>query len=161
VAEPRQSACYDGTMGLSVGNRERSVRSDINITPLVDVVLVLLIIFMVLVPIMMRQVVIDVPPAPEVGTVSTQKPVKLLLKNDLSVVLDDGDREQTVRGADLARLLRPVLDAKTAERVVFVDFEAQVAWRDVISVIDTVHGNAGAQVALLVREPGDPLLGAP
>jgi biopolymer transport protein TolR len=148
-------------MGLSVGNRERSVRSDINITPLVDVVLVLLIIFMVLVPIMMRQVVIEVPPALEPGAVSTQRPVKVLLKADLSVVVDDGDREQTVRGADLARLLRPILDAKTAERVVFVDFEAPVAWRDVISVIDTVHANQGTQVALLVREPGEPLPGAP
>jgi len=49
-------------MGMSAGGgSNKSVKAEINITPLVDVVLVLLIIFMVLVPIMMRQVVLEVP----------------------------------------------------------------------------------------------------
>src|SRR5438874_4672493 len=47
-------------MGMAVGSR-RGVRSDINITPLVDVVLVLLIIFMVLTPLMEKEIGVRVP----------------------------------------------------------------------------------------------------
>ena len=48
-------------MGMDVGGNKYGVRSDINITPLVDVVLVLLIIFMVLTPLMEKEISVRVP----------------------------------------------------------------------------------------------------
>ena len=48
-------------MGISTGGSKGRQRSEINVTPLVDVVLVLLIIFLVTMPIMMKQVSLDVP----------------------------------------------------------------------------------------------------
>ena len=134
-------------MGMNVGGNSRSVKADINITPLVDVVLVLLIIFMVLVPIMMRQVVLDVPRKlneNEVVSADT-KSLTVLVKNDLSIVFNDGDKETTMAAIDLATTLKPLLAAKKTEKVVFVDFEDGVPWRDVISVMDTVRGLAIAQ----------------
>src|SRR4030088_13025 len=50
-------------MGMDVGSAKGSVRSDINITPLVDVVLVLLIIFMVITPMLQRGKSVDLPKA--------------------------------------------------------------------------------------------------
>src|SRR4051812_16175949 len=50
-------------MGMDVGNAKGSVRSDINITPLVDVVLVLLIIFMVITPMLQRGKAVELPKA--------------------------------------------------------------------------------------------------
>ena len=48
-------------MGFGAGGGRGGVRSDINITPLVDVVLVLLIIFMVMTPLLLKQLDIKVP----------------------------------------------------------------------------------------------------
>jgi biopolymer transport protein ExbD len=135
-------------MGMNVGGNSRGVKSEINITPLVDVVLVLLIIFMVLVPIMMRQVVLDVPRKlndNEVVAPDQAKVLSVLVKNDLSIVFNDGDKDTTLSSVDLATSLKPLLDAKKTEKVVFVDFEDQVPWREVIVVMDTVRGLAVAQ----------------
>jgi biopolymer transport protein ExbD len=135
-------------MGMSVGGGTRAVRAEINITPLVDVVLVLLIIFMVLVPIMMRQVVLDVPRKindDEVITPEQAKTLSILVKGDLSIVFNDGDREVTMRAVELATTLKPLLDAKKTEKIVFVDFEDNVPWKEVITIMDTVRGCAVAR----------------
>jgi len=50
-------------MGMDVGSNRAAVRSDINITPLVDVVLVLLIIFMVITPMLQRGKAVELPKA--------------------------------------------------------------------------------------------------
>jgi biopolymer transport protein ExbD len=155
-------------MGMSAGGgSNKSVKAEINITPLVDVVLVLLIIFMVLVPIMMRQVVLEVPRKiqdDEVVTPDQAKTLQVLIKNDLSVVFNDGDKEVTVRGVELLSTIKPFLDAKKTEKVVFVDFEDGVPWKEVITTMDAIRGAAIARndkgeldwdeikVALKVRE---------
>jgi biopolymer transport protein ExbD/biopolymer transport protein TolR len=50
-------------MGMDVGSNRGAIRSDINITPLVDVVLVLLIIFMVITPMLQRGKAVELPKA--------------------------------------------------------------------------------------------------
>jgi biopolymer transport protein TolR len=135
-------------MGMSVGGGTRAVKSEINITPLVDVVLVLLIIFMVLVPIMMRQVVLEVPrkiQQDEVVTLDQAKTLTVTVKNDLSINLNDGEKDQVVTLVDLAVTLKPVLDAKKTEKVIFVDFENSVPWKEVIAIMDTLRGLAVAR----------------
>ena len=136
-------------MGMDVGGKgPRTVMASINITPLVDVVLVLLIIFMVLVPIMMRQVVLDVPRKIEENefvTPDQAKQLSVLVKNDLTIVFNDGDKETSMQAVDLATTMRPLLEAKKSEKVVFVDFEDAVPWREVISVMDTIRGLAIAR----------------
>src|SRR5262252_1260634 len=48
-------------MGMAVGGSKTGVKSEINVTPLVDVVLVLLIIFMVMTPLMLKELGVNVP----------------------------------------------------------------------------------------------------
>ena len=65
-------------MGMDVGSAKGSVRSDINITPLVDVVLVLLIIFMVITPMLQRGKSVALPKARHAAGApsgGTQEPV--------------------------------------------------------------------------------------
>ena len=64
-------------MGMDVGSARGSVRSDINITPLVDVVLVLLIIFMVLTPLMEKEIGVRVPEEPNPNEVVPEPPPDL------------------------------------------------------------------------------------
>src|SRR5262245_26306363 len=125
-------------MGFDVGGGRGGVKRDINITPLVDVVLVLLIFFMIAVPILMRQVVVDVPEdSDDVAPPGPQLVAKV--KSELSVELDDGDRTQTVVATELATSLRPILDARRTDKLVFVDFDDSVPWDDVISIIGTIR----------------------
>ncbi|HLU64841.1 MAG TPA: biopolymer transporter ExbD [Kofleriaceae bacterium] len=151
-------------MGMNVGGSGGGPRSDINVTPLVDVVLVLLIIFMVSMPIMLKHITIEVPrklDADEVSVTSSQ--IVLIGKADGTVEVDDGSGKRSVNRIDLAKTLRPMIQAIKTERVVFVDFEDEMVYTDVISIMDTVRGlgrDASGQftnpvkVALKVRETG-------
>src|ERR1700704_2519424 len=116
-------------MGMSSGSGDKkSVQSEINVTPLIDVLLVLLIIFLVIMPVMMKMETLEVPrhldnekemPDPNASLLS------VLVKRDLSVVFNDGDKDVPIQAIDLAKTLRPKLEAMHSgtERVVFVDFE--------------------------------------
>ena len=64
-------------MGMDVGAK-KGPRSDINVTPLVDVVLVLLIIFMVLTPLMEKEIAVRVPEEPDPAQVVEPPPPDLL-----------------------------------------------------------------------------------
>lgn len=128
-------------MGISTGGSGKGPRSDINITPLVDVALVLLIIFLVVMPIRLLHIPVEVPREVLPGEVSSASPIVLVGKLDGTVELDDGTgARRTVNRVDLARTIRPMVDAIKTDRVVFVDFDDELAYADVISIMDTVKG---------------------
>jgi biopolymer transport protein ExbD len=136
-------------MGISAGGGSGNVKSDINVTPLVDVVLVLLIIFLVTMPVVMRTVTLEVPrklqQEEEVST--TQKSIIITYRPDGNVVLSEGPGSEDKRfGAlELAAKLRPMLESKSGEKVVFVDFCDQTPWQDVVSTMDRVRSLANDQ----------------
>ena len=66
-------------MSMDVGGAKGSVRSDINITPLVDVVLVLLIIFMVITPMLQRGKGVDLPKARHAAVAPDNSPDPLFI----------------------------------------------------------------------------------
>jgi biopolymer transport protein ExbD len=117
-------------MGLSTaGSRE------INVTPLIDVLLVLLIIFLVAIPILLPAETIAIPPDEAGGPEAP--PLTLRVDPDLSVSFDDGPR---FPGRELATRLRSELPRVGA---VFVDAGETVPWWVVVSTVDTVRGVAG------------------
>lgn len=77
-------------MGISTGKSGKGPRSDINITPLVNVVLVLLIIFLVAMPIRLLHIPVEVPRELTHIEVSSASPIVLVGKTDGTVELDDG-----------------------------------------------------------------------
>src|SRR5690349_12133060 len=130
-------------MGMSTGGGGKgAVQSEINVTPLIDVLLVLLIIFMVVMPIMMKMETLQVPrklddlnetPDPN----SSMLTVKVM--RDLTIQFSDGLSETplVLQNSELVRTLRPKLEAMSnsaqAEKVVFVDFEEEVPWKEVVT----------------------------
>ncbi len=156
-------------MGMSTGSgNPNAVKNDINVTPLIDVLLVLLIIFLVIIPIMMKMETLEVPrkideqqemPDPD----ASQLTIKV--KADLSMSFSDGTTEVPVAASDVAKMLRPKLEALHVgkEKVVFVDFEDGVPWKNVVSTMDSIRSLASdashdeIKVALKVKEDQAPV----
>lgn len=108
----------------------------INVTPLIDVLLVLLIIFLVLMPIMLRAHLVELPHSDP--TARAVAAMVIRLDADLSASLDDGPAFPV---RELGRRLRPKLAGTGA---VFVEFADGVQWDQVIAMIDTVRGLANS-----------------
>jgi biopolymer transport protein ExbD len=151
------------------GGGKGSVQSEINVTPLIDVLLVLLIIFLVVMPIMMKMETLQVPrklndeiemPDPN----SSQLTIKVT--KDLKYFFNDGSSEQDtpIPGTDIAKTLRPKLEAMNIanDKVVFVQFEEEVPWGEVVMTMDTIRSLASdvnhdeIKVALKVKEEAKP-----
>lgn len=131
-------------MGMQVGGKG-GVKTDINVTPLIDVVLVLLIIFLVTMPIMMRTITLEVPRKIEdfEDPMAASKQISVVMRADLSIVINDGAKDTEIPGTELAKTLRPILAEKKTDKIVFVDFEDPVPWREVVVVMDTIRSLAG------------------
>lgn len=154
-------------MGMSSGGDKKAVSADINVTPLIDVFLVLLIIFLVVMPIMIKMEKLTIPrklddlnEQPDIN--ASLLNVKVL--NDLTIVFNDGNADETIQFAELQGRLQPKLDAMKAgtEKVVFVDFENGVKWTDVVQTMDSIRHLATdanhdeIKVALKVKEDPKP-----
>ena len=121
-------------------------KGSINVTPLIDVLLVLLVIFLVMMPLMAKLETVDLPPRSE--DQAEAPPVILELKADLTIAIDDGPPQLA---SDLSQI-RPRL---TCGKHVFVDAESSVPWDEVVGLIDRVRGLApsydAVQVAVRIR----------
>jgi biopolymer transport protein TolR len=149
---------------MAAGGGKGGPKGDINVTPLVDVVLVLLIIFMVSMPIMLMHITVEIPrklDPTEVAVSGNQ--ITLIGNPDGSLEVDDGGGKVNVTRPELAKTLRPMIDAIKSERVVFIDFDDSWLYSDVVSVMDTIKAMgkdaAGMEanpvkVALKLREAG-------
>jgi len=110
---------------------------EINVTPLIDVLLVLLIIFLVMMPIMLKQETVELPPTDH-HAIPEVVPISIKLDADFSVKIDDGP---AFVNAELAGRLRPLIHK---DQPVFVDFADGVPWNEVIATVDTVRGVGGS-----------------
>jgi len=135
-------------MGISAGGSSDK-KSDINVTPLVDIVLVLLIIFIVTMPVLMKKITIEVPreldEQEEVVVASNQ--ISVTGKADGTVVVNDGVSDQTINRNELAKTVGPLLDKKLTEKLVFVDFDDDVPYGEAVSIMDTLKGVGAEKIA--------------
>ncbi len=137
-------------MGMSTGGNKGGVQSEINVTPLIDVLLVLLIIFLVVMPIMMKMETLEVPrkidDANEMPDPNSSM-LTVFVKPDLSIDFNDGLSETPtpIASSDLLKVLRPKLEQMASRgqiKVVFVDFDKTVPWKEVVNTMDTIRGLA-------------------
>lgn len=143
-------------MGMQVG-KSGGVKNDINVTPLIDVVLVLLIIFLVTMPIMMRTITLQVPrKTTEQDKLDDIKSITILVKANGEVEIDNTERVVTAPAIEIATLLRPMLEGKE-DKLVFVDFEGMVFWEQTVLAMDAIRAVASdadhndVKVALKIR----------
>ncbi len=144
-------------MSFSASGGSHSVKSDMNVTPLVDVVLVLLIIFLVTLPMIMREISIDVPkksdtpPPPDSSAKSIVVKIAKRAPTDVSYTFTLNEVE--VSKTELSTKLHAYLERmRESERVVFVDTEGDVLYGDTVALMDTCKGAGAKTVALKMRD---------
>lgn len=117
---------------------------EINVTPFIDVILVLLIIFMVAAPLSTVAVDIDLPIGSTAENLPSDKPVLLTIKPDLSLVLDD----MPIVKEDLRATLTTVMDAQKDQRI-FIQADKHVAYGDVMEMMNFLRVSGYSRIALV------------
>ncbi len=128
--------------------KDRRMLSDINVTPLVDVTLVLLIIFMVTTPMLQRGVDIQLPTA-RVAEVKEEERITLTVTRDGRIFVNN---EEVLRQNLEARLKAMAGPGK--ERVLYFRGDARVPYGLVIDVMDAIKASGIETVGMITERPG-------
>ena len=143
--------------GGGKGRYELGQNSDINVTPFVDVMLVLLIIFMVAAPLATASIKIDLPPANPQTAQPKHRPTFISIRRggETYVVAEDS----TQRVSDLAQLigiLAPKLDGVGAyqDRTVLIRADRDVRYREFMGVVNQLEREGYYHVGLISEDLG-------
>jgi biopolymer transport protein TolR len=143
-------------MAMDLGQRRTKpgrAQPNMNVTPLVDVVLVLLIIFMVIAPLLAKQFWLSLPNKPE-----KDLPRELSDKDQPVVVIATKAGEikinhEVISRADFPVKLRRVLAARE-QRTVFLDAEDEAEFDSAVQVLDLARASGAADIAVLTDPIG-------
>jgi biopolymer transport protein ExbD/biopolymer transport protein TolR len=142
-------------MSISVRNEGAKVNSNINVTPMVDVMLVLLIIFMVITPMLQNKVNVDL------AKTDNPLPMPDADKEDAIVVAVTRDGQiylgqDKVQSADLGARVREKLGDDEKKKQIFVRADARAKFLDVENAIDDVRSAGVDSVGLLTEKRQSP-----
>jgi biopolymer transport protein TolR len=134
-------------MAMKVGGRKGAM-SDINITPYIDILLVLLIIFMVITPVRQMDLDVKVPQTsqddvgaidPSVIVVSIGESARIAINNEETSIGNLGPKLQEIY-------------SKRSNKNMFVSASAKLPYGDVVKVIDIAKGAGVGDIGLLTEE---------
>jgi biopolymer transport protein TolR len=130
------------------GSGGGGVRSDINITPLVDVVLVLLIIFMVMTPTLLKQMELTVPEKADVQIqtpqVSDQVVVGVTKDGKISI-----NKEMIAESAFIERMHEIMKNSR--DKLVFFNIDDDANYGDVMHVMDMTRGCGAKTLGIMTQ----------
>jgi len=126
---------------------------DINVTPFIDVMLVLLIIFMVAAPLSTVDLPIDLPTSTATPQKKPDKPTYVSIKPDLALAIG----ETAVKRVDLVRELDAQPDA-SHDKPIFLRADRSVPYGEMMGVLEILRAGGYTKIKLvaLERAPGQP-----
>ena len=140
-------------MGASLSDSDLDDDSDfaesheINVTPFIDVILVLLIIFMVAAPLSTVDLPIDLPTSTATPQKKPDKPTYVSIKPDLSVAIG----EDLVRRIDLVRSLDAMPDA-SKDRHIFIRADRAVPYGELMTILEILRSGGYSKIKLVALE---------
>jgi biopolymer transport protein ExbD len=135
-------------MAMKVGGKKGSI-ADINITPYIDILLVLLIIFMVITPVRQMDLDVKIPQTSENNEPGEVDPnvIVVSISEAFQIAIN---QEQTTIG-NLGAKLQEIYSAR-ANKNMFVSASAKLPYGDVVKVIDIAKGAGVGDIGLLTEE---------
>ncbi|MGY8631234.1 TonB system transport protein ExbD [Bradyrhizobium sp. 14AA] len=147
-------------MGVSLADNDDdddfSETHDINVTPFIDVILVLLIIFMVAAPLSTVDLPIDLPMSSSTPQKKPDKPTYLSIKRDLTLAIG----EDSVHRADLIATLDGMSDM-SKDKYVFLRADRFVPYGELMGVMELLRSGGYTRVKLVALEGSPAAAGAP
>ncbi len=137
-------------MGMAVGGPGGGPKSDINMTPMIDVLLVLIIIFMVITPLTPKglEALVPQPPPPnQPPNTSDQRTVVIVIDKDHHMMINQEPVDEKNLGSRLSDIFKT-----RAERVVFVKGDPSLEFQWVAKAIDTAPGAGIDKVGLMTAK---------
>ena len=133
------------------GPRVGTALSEINVVPLVDVMLVMLIIFMVAAPMMQRGLDVSLPESRRADQISSERifvTIPMSFRSDQLLQVDD----ESVRFDVLRDLIQQVMDGQS-DRQVFVRGDGGITYQELVSVMDELKAGGVQSVGLITEIP--------
>ena len=127
-----------------------TVKSDINVTPLVDVVLVLLIIFMVITPVVQMGYLVKVPPKAPANLPPSAVQDQIILR-----LIDDGRvmiNKEEMSMAQFPGRVREILKGNTA-KMVFFSGGRDVDYETTMTFLDVARASGAKNIGIIVEDP--------
>jgi biopolymer transport protein TolR len=137
-------------MSMAVGGKKGGAIADINVTPMADIMIVLLIIFMVITPMLQKGVDVNLPTAGNTKERKEEgKTVTVAVKKDASTWLGS---KRLDNPADLiAQLKEKLEDMPDASKMIFLKADEELAYSEVMKVMDLCR-EAGVEEISLIAE---------
>lgn len=137
-------------MAMNVGGKKGGAIADINVTPMADIMIVLLIIFMVITPLLQKGVSVTLPKAANSKEKpDTQNTVVVAVTKDLKLYLGS---KPLAGESELEPLLRERIDAlPDTDKIVYLKADVELPYSDVMRVMDMCR-KAGAEEVALIAE---------
>jgi biopolymer transport protein TolR len=132
----------------------KGLKSDINVTPFVDIVLVLLIIFMVVTPLLSRTLEVAVPPKSEATAteVTTSDQLILTVKGPDTSPHIFLNREEIQGGLDGLKDRISELMKGRRDKVVFFQADNELPYSYIVEVMDNIRGGGADKIGLITDE---------
>jgi len=140
-------------MAMDLGGAKGGVKSDINVTPLVDVMLVLLIIMMLVAPLLQQGITVTLPKATNsIDKPETRGQTTIAISVDKHVYLNA--REVPNPNENLGMAVKEILEGKKSdEKVVFIKADQGVDYGAVMATMDQLRAAGIEDMGLITEKP--------
>jgi len=139
-------------MGMDLGGAKGGVKSDINVTPLVDVMLVLLIIMMLVAPLLQQGITVTLPKATNsVDKPETRGQTTVAISVDKHIYLNAKEVEDKDKLGEVVKSL--LEDKKQDEKVVFIKADQGVDYGAVMAAMDQLRAAGIEDMGLITEKP--------